>query len=276
MTITILGTAAAEGWPALFCNCPACSAAREAGGKNLRTRCSLQINDDLKIDLPPDTLWHSHRSAQRLSELKYLLITHSHSDHLAAEEIHNLVPPFALQDKSSSIRIFGNRAALDKILSSGKHVNIEPPPGLFNELRSFQTVSLDAYEITTIKASHKPEEECLNYLIHSRKSGTSLLYTCDTGFYAEESWDFLHDKRADLVITECTGGLERLDYGSHMGLPNVLDFRERAESIGLTGGDTRWILTHFSHTGGSLHEELEQAAVPHGFEVAWDGMEIEG
>jgi len=34
MKVKILGTAAAEGWPALFCRCPACQRARKLGGKN--------------------------------------------------------------------------------------------------------------------------------------------------------------------------------------------------------------------------------------------------
>ncbi len=273
MRIRILGTAAAEGWPALFCNCSACTAARKSGGKNLRSRCSLQINDDLKIDLPPDTLFHNHRSGQELSELKYLLITHSHSDHIAAEEIHNLIPPFAQQNKSSSIWIFGNDAVMKKIREAGKTANLERP-GLLNEIDAFNTFALGPYEITTVKAQHKPSEECLNYLCRVRDEDISFLYTCDTGFYSEETWDFLSDKKADIVITECTGGLERLEYGSHMGFPNVLDFRNRAESIGFTDENTRWILTHFSHTGGSLHDELERAVSAEGFDVAWDGMEI--
>ena len=38
MEILYLGTAAAEGWPALFCGCEICKRARAAGGKELRTR----------------------------------------------------------------------------------------------------------------------------------------------------------------------------------------------------------------------------------------------
>jgi len=35
------------------------------------------------------------------------------------------------------------------------------------------------------------------------------------------------------------------------------------------------VATHFSHNGGLLHEQLEEALVPAGFSVAYDGMEIE-
>ena len=53
MKIQILGTAAAEGWPALFCNCEACRRAREKGGKNIRTRAGTLIDDQLLIDFRP-------------------------------------------------------------------------------------------------------------------------------------------------------------------------------------------------------------------------------
>jgi phosphoribosyl 1,2-cyclic phosphate phosphodiesterase len=51
MKLLFLGTAAAEGFPGLFCNCASCREARALGGKNLRMRSSLLINEDLLIDL---------------------------------------------------------------------------------------------------------------------------------------------------------------------------------------------------------------------------------
>jgi len=38
MEIQYLGTAAAEGFPALFCDCETCKKARNTGGKDVRTR----------------------------------------------------------------------------------------------------------------------------------------------------------------------------------------------------------------------------------------------
>ena len=55
MILTFLGTAAAEGVPAVFCNCKFCNEARRLGGKNIRTRSQSIVNDDLLIDIPADT-----------------------------------------------------------------------------------------------------------------------------------------------------------------------------------------------------------------------------
>ena len=38
---------------------------------------------------------------------------------------------------------------------------------------------------------------------------------------------------------------------------------------------TIFVVNHFSHNGGALHEEMEQAMAPHGILVAYDGMTVE-
>ena len=50
MKIQFLGTAAAEGFPAIFCNCEYCNKARELKGKNIRTRSQAIIDDKILLD----------------------------------------------------------------------------------------------------------------------------------------------------------------------------------------------------------------------------------
>ena len=76
MKIKFLGTAAAEGWPAVFCNCENCKKAASLGGKNIRTRSQILVNDDLLIDLPPDTYLHKLAHGLDLSKVSVLLVTH--------------------------------------------------------------------------------------------------------------------------------------------------------------------------------------------------------
>ena len=63
MKFTFLGTAAAEGFSAVFCNCKYCIEARKLKGKNIRTRSQSLINDDLLVDLPADTYSHFSHNA---------------------------------------------------------------------------------------------------------------------------------------------------------------------------------------------------------------------
>ena len=53
MKIKYLGTAAAEGVPAIFCRCEVCRKSKEAGGRNIRTRSQSIIDDRLLLDFCP-------------------------------------------------------------------------------------------------------------------------------------------------------------------------------------------------------------------------------
>ena len=51
LKIKVLGTAAATSMPLGFCNCDVCKKARQNGGKDIRKRSSIIINDEMLIDL---------------------------------------------------------------------------------------------------------------------------------------------------------------------------------------------------------------------------------
>lgn len=58
MKLQYLGTAAAEGIPAIFCECENCKRSRVLGGKNIRTRSQALVDDTLLIDFNADTYMH--------------------------------------------------------------------------------------------------------------------------------------------------------------------------------------------------------------------------
>ena len=86
MKIKVLGTAAYERVPAMFCSCPICNYAREHGGKEVRTQAQVLINDDLLVDFGQDSFYHSLRFGVDFQQIKNILITHSHSDHFIPED----------------------------------------------------------------------------------------------------------------------------------------------------------------------------------------------
>ena len=51
MKVQFLGTAAAEGIPAIWCECEVCRKAKELKGKELRRRCSYLIDTDTIVDI---------------------------------------------------------------------------------------------------------------------------------------------------------------------------------------------------------------------------------
>ncbi|MBE9916570.1 hypothetical protein G8C92_21355 [Paenibacillus donghaensis] len=112
MRIRFLGTAAFEGIPSLFCRCGLCLKAKELGGKEIRSRTSMLLDDDLKIDFPPDTFLHMVRDGLDLERIKDLIFTHSHSDHLYAEDLVARLPGYAQSD-AHPIQVYGNDAVLE-------------------------------------------------------------------------------------------------------------------------------------------------------------------
>ncbi len=273
MEIVILGTAAAEGIPALGCDCRVCHTARERGGKNIRSRSGALIDNTLKIDFCPDTLYHIHRERLNPTDWRWLVFTHSHHDHCAGEELQYLLPGFAPPETARNLKIFGNAAVKAKVEGIVSYTGMRLECNL---IRAFETCSLGDYTLTPIRATHfteVPDEEVLNLVIE--RNGRRLLYACDTGWYPPETWDFLTGVELDLAILECSFGFLPSDYSGHLDIEKCVQMVSALRKQGTLRADSRVVLTHFSHNGGALHEELEARAKPHGIEIGWDGMRIE-
>lgn len=73
MKIRYLGTAAAEGAPALFCTCDHCAYARKVGGKEIRSRAGSILDDRLKIDFGPDSFMQMIQNHIDYTPLKSIL-----------------------------------------------------------------------------------------------------------------------------------------------------------------------------------------------------------
>lgn len=77
-----------------------------------------------------------------------------------------------------------------------------------------------------------------------------------------------------LVSLDCTSQMHR-DGKYHMGLADAVEQKERLLELGLADGDTIWVVNHFSHNGGWLHDEMEEQARKYGMIASYDGMSIE-
>ena len=121
MKIQYLGTAAAEGWPALFCNCEMCKQAAELGGKNIRTRSQAIVDDKILIDFPADTYAHMLQYDIDLPSIHTLLVTHSHIDHWYPEDLMRRSKRFATAI-DSTLHVYGNDAVHEELMQVAKRV----------------------------------------------------------------------------------------------------------------------------------------------------------
>lgn len=275
MKISYLGTAAADGWPAVFCRCDACKRARERGGKSIRTRSQAMIDDTLLIDLPPDTYMHMVTQNLDLGGVQSLIVTHSHQDHFYPLELIMRAAPYA-HDPEGVLTVYGN-ANVKRLYEIA--LAEEDDSQNFHDVVKFEPVdwhskvtTADGYRITALPANHKKNERCCTFLIE--KDGKSIFYGNDSGFYPEETWEALSGHPLDLVSFDSTMGGAPGGW-SHMGLEDNIRAAERFKQIGCADENTKFVVNHFSHNGQLLHEELEEYVKPYGFIVSYDGMEIE-
>ena len=282
MQLTYLGTAAAEGLPAVFCNCPVCRQAARLGGRNIRTRSQSLVNRDLLIDLPTDTYLHKLQNGLDLSAVKYVFVTHWHMDHFYPQELTVRGSYYSHGMVSPELEIYcaaETRAQFEKV---SWEANPETLSALhFHILRAFQPVRAGEYTVTPLPANHMHELESNGkphpyfYLIEAE--GRRLLYAHDTGLFLPEVWDFLKDRGPiQLVSLDGTSGLRECGpKAGHMGLPDNIRVREKLLEMGVCDGETKFILNHFSHNGGMVYDEYAPLAAEKGFAVSYDGMAVE-
>lgn len=272
MRVFFLGTGAAEGVPALFCDCGVCAEAKHRGGAEMRTRSSILVDDVIKIDLPPDTLAHVHKHpCVNLARMQHLLFTHSDDDHFAVRELQYLSPIFAPCRAKEPLQVWATHELIRKMLPEMAHF-FEKAPLRFHPLVPFVEFSVGHLRVTPITAHHKVDELCLNFLL--RDGDRSLLYASDTGWYDEPTWRFLEGCEINGAIIECGKGISKNGYDGHLSAEEVLHMRDQMLRTDALASDAQVYITHISHTGLLLHDQMTQMLAPHGVRVAHDGLEI--
>lgn len=273
MRITYYGTAAGEGWPGVFCQCELCCQARRLGGKNIRTRSQALVNDDLLLDLSPDTYLHSLHYGLELSRVRSLLMTHSHADHCHAEDLELLREPFS-HTYEGQMQIYGNETVGKAILRTCGSLGGGRERFAFHDVETNAPVSVGDYTVLPLRATHDKRERCLFYRI--AQGNKAILYAHDTGAFTQENLDYLAQQpgKLSLVSLDCTCQKDR-DGSNHMGLPDAVEQKERLLELGLADGNTIWVVNHFSHNGGWLHEEIDAQARKCGMIASYDGMSIQ-
>lgn len=277
MKLTYLGTAAAEGWPALFCRCEYCRKALEKGGKNLRTRSQAMVNDDLLLDFPADSFSHMQKNSLDFSAVRYLLITHSHMDHFSPTDLHLRSGSYYAHNLTSdSLTLYGNERVM-KLLESERVTRSEEPndTGISAVcIKAYSPFICGRYRITPLPANHAAGENAFVYLIEDGEK--TLLYLHDTGLLCDDVYTYLKEQNvhADLVSYDCTFVILPSG-GGHMGLDSCPAVRKRLEEIGVSDENTVSVINHFSHNGKLIYDELEPVAKEAGFLTSFDGMSID-
>lgn len=284
-----LGTGASEGIPAAFCDCPTCTKARSLGGHNIRYRSSFIIDGENMIDPGPDFYHQVTVNRINMHGLKNIFITHSHEDHISIPELGTRSS--AIPNPKETVTVYASEKSInfiqDMMLRFLPSENRNKPNHCFSlyrfqTLKPFETYRIDDLTVVAIESSHygtAPGEIGFNYLI-TDKDSRRFLYACDTGWYGENSWDYLRDHNVELdyLAIECTYGTWELPYHSsgHLDYANLLLFLEKLSELGCISVKTPVYVTHISHLNAQGYDEMREYfdGLPWNLIPAYDGMRI--
>ncbi|MDR1902725.1 MAG: hypothetical protein LBQ88_10650 [Treponema sp.] len=275
MEILFLGTAAAEGIPALFCRCETCLNAEKAGGRDIRSRCGFLVNRHLLLDISMDIMLHKRLYNLDLSMLDTLCITHSHTDHLNWADLCFRSKWYACIPNAAPLDVYANKKSC-QVIRKGVEFEFHSQDQDFLEIHEIgrgSVIKSGELSITAFNAKHDPTENCLFYMIQERDK--SFLQINDSGLPEEELEEdlskALKTRTLSAVSMDCTCGLEKGSTG-HMGHGENITLKKRLLAAGVGDEKTQFFSTHFSHNGHGSHRELAEVLSPHNIVPAYDGM----
>ncbi len=232
-------------WPAPFCQCRVCQAARRAG--RIMGCASVLVDGRYLFDAPSGL-------GMNLALLKvepkfpfHIFISHSHQDHFDPQEVVS-----ARLQRRRGMTLYLNRTSAGLLrhyarFNRFRDFSRKRPDYHVRVLAPFRPVRVDARAtVLPIPADHDRtnRETPLNYILHVGRK--SLLYACDTGWYSDRSWSAVARCRLAAVVLECTC-LRTVTGGSkHLDFEHFLLFVEKLRQLECLAPRTPIIATHFN------------------------------
>ena len=262
MKVHLLGTGAADGWPAPFCRCTSCEHARRTG--NGRQRSGVIIDDVIVIDPSPDVTSACARFGVALDQVSTILIGHGHPDHLDP----SLLLAWCWQRERTPLRVLAPRSALDlaapwidpELISSGAIEFVEAILG-------DDVILPSGHRVRALPAEHglgangwpsaTDVTEAVLWEVCS-DDGYVLLYAADTGPLPDTTIDMM--RPMDVLLLEETFG-DVLDHGTaHLDLATFPDMVNKLRARGAVTDNTEVVAVHLSHFNPPDHQLRQQLA----------------
>lgn len=285
MQFRFLGTSNAGGFPNPHCACQRCMTARQLGGKNIRRQSSAMINDDLLIDLGPDVSAACIDQGIHLANIRWILQTHPHQDHIDPHQILWRTLPWAAKGTQHS-QWFGSRQMLGIIARTmganalTADIEVGEPTGqhqmTLTPKRRWDSFQAGHYRVLTIASNH--DDTVDSWILAIEQNGRRVLYGTDTAPLPDDTWQRVRDAgwpHFDLVVFDHDAGFAQFTGATHMGSGAVRQEMDRMRALGLLTDETLVYATHLAHHSSTTHDEMEAQAAPFGYHMAWDGLIID-
>lgn len=251
MKLIVFGCGTSTGVPVIGCHCGVCDS---ADPKNRRTRASLLIQTSGKnILIDTSTDLRAQALSNKIERIDFVLFTHPHADHIhGIDELRtfNMVQKEAIPCYGNEYTIKRIRRVFDYIFEEGVKENWRP---------NLTTAIIDSnfrlagVEVAPIDVRHG-DSSILGYRIGK------AAYLTDCSFIPEASVERL--KGLNLLVI---GALRYKPHPTHFSIEQAIEFSKAVKP-------KRTVLTHLSH---NLDYAEDNAKLPEGVELAYDGMEIE-
>ena len=278
MNITILGSGAL-GYPLAFCNCDNCKRARVVKGKSIRKMASILINNEMIVDLGPDTQTAMTMYDKDMGNIKYILQTHIHNDHYFAQHLITRIPYMSMKNQHllhiyahpNCLKIMSDRISehedADLISEEGQEKLVVKS----NSISPGDVIEFNGYKIKAIDTDHDSKHGSILYLIEYNNK--TLFYATDTRELTENALNELKNTKLDVLIMDHTFGDVNYSF-SHLNRDLFIKQINILRDMGIVDDNTLIYGTHISHDGNGIHEEIDAIAKIYKYRIAYDGMEI--
>ena len=197
---------------------------------------SALIDGVLLIDSGPDVFKSAEKYSINLSNVKYVIRTHSHSDHFCEE-------------------------TLNKLLDNGAE---------FIEFRENEVKCLGEYKVSAYKANHGTCEDSVHFIIE--KDSKRIFYGLDSCWLLYDEVAAIKQNGVDLAVLDATIGNVKGDYRvfEHNNLSMIKIMKDSLQEY-----VKKFVISHMAYTLHEQHSLLAEEMLKDGIETAFDNLVIE-
>jgi len=151
---------------------------------------------------------------------------------------------------------------------------------VFKKLEFYKTYKINNIEVIPLKGAHGTanEKNAANFLI-KLENGKIMYYALDSGYYLEETFDYLKNVYLDILVGECTfpevNSKEACSV--HMDITSCVKTLDKLYLNGTIDKKSKIYLSHIEAKGMN-HEELEKYFADldknYNVSIAYDGLSI--
>ncbi len=282
LKIILTGTGASQNIPAFRCSCDVCVHARDTGMYRRDNSCAViepEKGGKILVDSPPQFLSQLASCSIDDRDIRSLLLTHRHDDHLLGLFYLFTLKKSKGAEIGKALEVYNGIVTGEYILKRFKAlsdpVKLKQLEGVFNfnTVMALESFNIGSCRIMPLETNHLKmkssdplscRDETLGFCFSER--GKNFYYLVDAAeTLPEETLSFMRANQPDCMVVDCTYREGGADSG-HGDIESVLVLRKEFP-------EGRMIISHIGHTNHTP-DILDTILSPEGIETGYDGMEI--